>query len=178
MSKTKPNKAKKTVKAVKKTDPVAKAKTEIQTIKENIQAFNKRLAAQRKDYAKQTNAELMSVFKSIFDLWPCVKSIGWDQFTPDWNDGDTCYFGVNDIYVNGKDTYDDEEDAEEEVEVELSKEDAKSIKEATAIVSNLIRNSESMLEEIFGDHATVTITRGNDGKSLNVSKTTCDHEDY
>ena len=41
--------------------------------------------------------------KIIFEKYPKVKSFGWNQYTPYFNDGDTCTFSVNTnwIYING-----------------------------------------------------------------------------
>lgn len=41
--------------------------------------------------------------KIIFEKYPKVKSFGWNQYTPYFNDGETCFFSVNTdwIYING-----------------------------------------------------------------------------
>jgi hypothetical protein len=57
------------------------------------------------DYKKQTDAinikkrgltkeVLLKKAKLIFDKHPALSSFGWTQYTPYFNDGEACYFGV------------------------------------------------------------------------------------
>ena len=41
--------------------------------------------------------------KNIFEKYPKIESFGWNQYTPYFNDGETCFFSVNTdwIYING-----------------------------------------------------------------------------
>jgi hypothetical protein len=40
----------------------------------------------------------------LFEENPKLKSFGWTQYTPYFNDGDTCYFSANTdyLYINGE----------------------------------------------------------------------------
>lgn len=47
-----------------------------------------------KALSKQGIAIFENAAKKIFELNPKLKSFSWTQYTPSWNDGDACYFGV------------------------------------------------------------------------------------
>jgi hypothetical protein len=51
-----------------------------------------------------SNKIFTDLTKTIFEDHPRVNSFGWHQFTPYFNDGDTCTFSVNTdyIYINGE----------------------------------------------------------------------------
>jgi hypothetical protein len=51
-----------------------------------------------------SNKIFTDLTKTIFEDHPKVNSFGWHQFTPYFNDGDTCTFSVNTdyIYINGE----------------------------------------------------------------------------
>jgi len=49
---------------------------------------------------QEGEAAVKDAFKDIFDKYPEVRSIVWAQYTPYFNDGDACYFGVHDFDVN------------------------------------------------------------------------------
>ena len=42
-------------------------------------------------------------FKLLFENYPDVEAVRWTQYTPYFNDGDTCTFSVHDGYVKLKD---------------------------------------------------------------------------
>lgn len=46
----------------------------------------------------------LSSFKKLFEETPKLKSFAWSQYTPYFNDGDTCYFSANTDYliINGE----------------------------------------------------------------------------
>jgi hypothetical protein len=50
-------------------------------------------------------------FKSAFESNPDVKAMRWNQYTPYFNDGDECVFGVNDLMVKAENP-EDAEDAD------------------------------------------------------------------
>ena len=71
----------------------------------------KRLKEKQKeisDLKKQMIVESNSIFtdltKEFFDENPELESFGWNQYTPYFNDGDTCEFSANTdyIYINGE----------------------------------------------------------------------------
>ena len=77
----------------------------IAEIKEK-QAEIKRL---QKELQEKSSKIFLSSFKKLFEETPKLKSFAWTQYTPYFNDGDTCHFSANTDYliING----DHEDDA-------------------------------------------------------------------
>lgn len=78
-----------------------------------ITELKKQINAAR-DEARKTFA---SAFGEIFDKYPKVKTIGWPQYTPYFNDGDVCEFYSHHEYcqyINGI-SIDDSEDLIDEL---------------------------------------------------------------
>lgn len=77
----------------------------LETIKAEIAAFDEK----RKALVKELQTQFPSMFVELFKQAPNLESIGWTQYTPYFNDGDTCEFGVHtdDLYLNGVNLYDD-----------------------------------------------------------------------
>lgn len=124
--------------------------------------------------------------KEFFQLVPQVKAFRWTQYTPYFNDGDTCEFGVNDVYftnAEGKDLndvtswgdYDGENEniwsessyifdsmseyyakRREELGVTFTPEQVRAIVD----ISNMIQSHEmkDIMEAMFGDHVVITAT--------------------
>lgn len=69
--------------------------------------------AEMKKMAKEKGSEMiLELFKPLFDLG--VVQISWTQYTPYFNDGEACEFGVGDTYISftevAADGYLDEEE--------------------------------------------------------------------
>lgn len=58
------------------------------------------------EFIKQQQVEMLAaaegLFTAVFDNFDFVEAIVWTQYTPGFNDGDPCEFGVHDFYVMGK----------------------------------------------------------------------------
>lgn len=85
-------------------------------------------------------------FKDLFAQHPEVVKIQWRQYTPYFNDGDTCEFGMHGVTIHDKDgnQFEDWGDGP------LNK-----------IAGSTERELECLLDVIkkaFGDHAEVTVT--------------------
>lgn len=106
---------------------------------------------------------------NVFVMYPDIKSLSWSQYTPYFNDGDSCEFSVGDIYVSnykGISHYgewdNDDEDEPEDLQVrshyELKRAGAK-YKELVEILEFMNSSvGEDVLYELFGDHVTVEAT--------------------
>jgi len=57
----------------------------------------------KKEMVEASNKIFTELTKSIFEENPKLQSFGWNQYTPYFNDGDTCTFSANTdyIYING-----------------------------------------------------------------------------
>ncbi len=131
------------------------AKTEYENKKTELHNY----VQQMRESAKKYFAESC---QQIFKDYPVLVSFSWRQYTPYFNDGDTCHFGVHEVSeVNGQDVYDlDEEDGVYQM-LKVA------IDACEALVSSF---DEDDMEAMFGDHVTVTVTRDS------VETESCDHD--
>jgi len=135
---------------------------------------------------KQIEKIAADAFKELavefFENHPDIVSCGWTQYTPYWNDGDTCTFSANTEYpivtFKAKDgkiiRYDEnngtlyqadsavvEDDIEfsEDEELEMEPYDNEISKHSKAVSKFLSVFDEDDLETMFGDHVEVTVKR-------------------
>ena len=140
-------------------------------------AFDKLLNEQRELQKKfQTTAQALfkETTKEFFDKNPNVTGIVWTQYTPYFNDGDTCEFGVNDAtFTNAPDPENirwgeyegDEETAADGSEIftwEGWGEAPRDLDQGMCnAFSRMICSSEmeDVMKAMFGDHVKVVATR-------------------
>ena len=138
------------------------------------QAEIKRLQKELQDKSSEI---FLSSFKNLFEETPKLKSFAWSQYTPYFNDGDTCYFSANTDYltING----DNEDDAtwsqekkviswgtwnrEKKVyEGRIEQDNPDYDKELTEAVNKVKKFlslfDNSFYQTQFGDHTMVTVT--------------------
>jgi len=76
-----------------------------------IQEEFDKLIAEQSELAKRFQAKAQELFKQttkeFFDKNPAVTAIVWTQYTPFFNDGDTCEFSVNEPYFTNVKDLDD-----------------------------------------------------------------------
>lgn len=106
-----------------------------------------------KKFQDKLQTALKEEFKKFFDENPDVKFITWLQFTPYFNDGDECRFGVHDFY------YDVVEPEELERWGEYPKDES--------LVSGQVKNNwkkfekdlwtipKEIFKQMFGDHVQI-----------------------
>jgi hypothetical protein len=116
--------------------------------------------------------------KEIFEKHPKVESFGWNQYTPYFNDGDTCVFSANTDYiiVNGEYADDAEWSSEKNVTNWGTYNREKKVYEGRVevlnenydrdldIASTEIRNflatfDDDFFYNSFGDHTEITVTK-------------------
>jgi len=136
---------------------------------------------------QKPQAEFEKFVQAMLDD-PFIRSFGWRQYTPYFNDGDTCVFSAGGLWVL---TTADPEDAEvggwdDEYNIDAYSthptlggyEDKKYVGShedsyaSADKLSDAVENGEfdNVLLNLFGDHASVTITR--DG----ITVDTCEHD--
>jgi hypothetical protein len=114
---------------------------------------------------------LKEAFKELFDKHPRLESVIWAQYTPYFNDGDPCYFGVHDFDPVVSEAEDADEDEEEEEYGDtdysygertyaLKKSGDKELEAIAEAVSDLNGDiPDDVLEHVFGDHCKIIATR-------------------
>jgi hypothetical protein len=131
----------------------------------------------KKEMIEASNKIFTELTQSIFEEHPKVKSFGWNQYTPYFNDGDTCHFSANVdyIYINGDSADDadwvsennitnygtwnrDKKVYEGRTEIPNLNYDKELVK-ANDEIREFLRNfDDDFFMSQFGDHAEVTIT--------------------
>lgn len=137
--------------------------------------------------------KLKPTIKSIFDMDSRLKDISWTQYTPYFNDGDTCEFSRNDLGFNGV-MYDDyDEDSSDPYVAGHNSQtifekgsDGRYVKvpnpKFDQLCYDVIKTAREFFNSIpddiwldlYGDHVKITITN-NDG-NIEITESNCDHE--
>ena len=131
----------------------------------------------KKEMLEASNKIFTDLTKTIFEDHPKVKSFGWNQYTPYFNDGETCEFSANVDYIqiNGEPVDESEWISETKITNYGTWNREKREYEGRTEVANLnydpelvsasdeirefLRNfDEDFFMSQFGDHAEVTIT--------------------
>lgn len=126
-----------------------------------------RLKAEAKEAAKNASrAAFETGAKAIFDQFPGLESFGFTAYTPYFNDGDTCTFGVNaeEPWLNGEHSksldpgYKYEYKNGRYVKVETGNRNP--LLDAVKPISEFVYSfDEDDIEAMFGDHVKVAVTR-------------------
>ncbi len=105
----------------------------------------------------------------VFDAHPRLKSFSWRQYTPYFNDGDTCTFSANADYCDVTLSGANEGDEDIELEEGWSK-DAAEKEICEAVQAFLGEFDDDDFYDMFDDHVKVTVTR----EGTEVSE--CEHD--
>lgn len=143
----------------------------------------------KKEMIEASNKIFTELTKSIFEEHPKVESFGWTQYTPYFNDGDTCTFSAQTdyIYINGASVDDSDWVSETTITNYGTWNREKRVYEGRTEVPNLnydpelvkandeirefLRNfDEDFFLSQFGDHAEITVT------AEGVSVDECEHD--
>lgn len=142
-----------------------------------------KMAAARRQIEKTAKSVFKEMSAEFFENNPAIRSFGWNQYTPYWNDGNTCTFNANTEYPfftftakDGRGLQYDENMGEltelgtavkdEEADVEYSPDETidytpyeKEINKHSKAVTNFLGEfSEDDLQTMFGDHQQITVT--------------------
>ena len=128
-------------------------------------------ASIKKELTEKLTSRLNDEFKRCFEEYPELTLIKWSQFTPYFNDGDTCEFNINSFTVsNAKNSelvntwgeYDISKGPEPEdlILIEyLRNSKYELIKEIEDFAQSEL--GEGIFKSVFGDHVIVTVTKDN-----------------
>lgn len=107
--------------------------------------------------------------QELFRLIPRLKALIWSQYSPYFNDGDECVFGVNSVSAMSfiPEDFDfqipeDEEEQNHFIISDYDDENRESLSEleirAINAMSNFIETNEELMEDLFGNHVYVILT--------------------
>lgn len=133
----------------------------------SIKAKLSELEEKRKVALEEIRKEFPTLLIPIFQKSKLITSIGWTQYTPYFNDGEECTFGVHNdsLLINGEDEYDlewyswkiDEYLKSGKYADEKDKwniDEYKIVEEFKEVLSQI---PEDFYKELFGDHSEVTV---------------------
>lgn len=138
------------------------------TIQEEIQKYREERAKLQRYFTENGMRLFSGLFSDILKKYPNVTSLTWAQYTPYFNDGESCIFGVHndDIRLNNDDDYNMyvssygmDDDVAEHYSFENLSQGQTFCKEIFEVFSQF--TDEEMLD-LFGDHVEVTVY--SDGK--------------
>lgn len=120
-----------------------------------LKSLTKKLETLKKELQKEGKEAFSLATADLFLNHPPLKSFGWKQYTPYFNDGDPCVFRVcSDPDINGVDGYDLYED--EQVPGYTDYESMDSVRDDIDQLINAL--PDEIMETIFGE-GRVTIHR-------------------
>lgn len=148
--------------------------------KMDLDTFKQQKADLQAQISKHGKKMLATEFNQFFEANPTVEAVQWTQYTPYFNDGDSCEFGRNDmsIKISGKIKVVNYKGEEQEIggdeggndddgfidQYELCSDRNKD--PGTAALGKALKKLETALSDIddifldtFGDHVEVTCTR-------------------
>lgn len=133
----------------------------------------------RKEYEKTVRKEFGAVLSGLtaelFSDFPEVKGIVWTQYTPHFNDGDPCEFGINEPRVMldqqfadacGDSIYNYDDESFEFITYNIRKKASKSDTELKLLAmeeklnefQRFLNEFSMVVEETYGDGVKVTVT--------------------
>lgn len=141
----------------------------IQKIQEEFKVFEEK----KKALAEQLQQEFPQILAPLFEKSKKINSVSWRQYTPYFNDGDTCEFGVynDDLDVNGESNYDLDwwswevkwylkgEDKYKNIFNDNPSLDLEECKVYMEFIEVLTSIPDDFYKDLFGDHVEVTVLR-------------------
>jgi hypothetical protein len=131
----------------------------INTLQNIINEFESRVNTLKQNMLNDFKSVINDVFSEVFNAHPEIEKIAWTQYTPYFNDGESCIFNVHDVYFLRTD--DTQELKESHIYEWHSAGWGDDVKNFPALkkLNALITSSEDILLMMFGDHCQITVTR-------------------
>lgn len=134
---------------------------------EDLKKLSDTIVESKKKMVEEGKKTIKKALKEFFSAFPSVDSIRWSQYTPYFNDGDACEFGVNNVHVKFVDGFvpdidPDNEYVDPEYEFDELGIDSKlktQLEKATNSLNDNFSDMDEILKEAFGDHVEVTVTK-------------------
>lgn len=120
----------------------------------------KALQTELKNKMKTEGASaIATAINEVFEKHPEIKAIGWQQYTPYFNDGDACVFGMHGFYYSKTDVDPENviEPTDDEPWIYASRRDP--MDEAVSNLECTLDDVSELMKAAFGDHVYVIATR-------------------
>jgi len=80
----------------------------------DLKVLSDKMTEMRKEMQTEGKKALKLALKEFFSAFPMVEAIRWNQYTPYFNDGDACVFGVYEASIKLTDVDTDKVDLDED----------------------------------------------------------------
>ena len=129
------------------------------SMKERYLELKVKLDELKEKITKEYQSAFCEICKELFDNNPTIEAFRWNQYTPYFNDGESCEFGVNSPFIKivGLELSEDDDEYGDSFFCEYFF-DKKYRKEYKA-VEELTKTFEGSFRDMFGDGVTVTVNR-------------------
>ena len=141
-------------------------------LKTQIEAMQESMKQMRTDLTAKMRLAFTEGAKSLFETHPKLKSFGWTQYTPYFNDGEACEFSTNidseQLYINDTRVDDEDEDGKYPL-LDETWEGGKYVPnpdydiELGAALNDVLEFlqlfDEEYFQEAFDDHVKVTVSQ-------------------
>lgn len=116
------------------------AKKVSDSLKRKISKIQKQIEKLKGQISEDCHELFNISYQEIFENNPDFFSFAWTQYTPHWNDGDSCefYAHTDGFYINGE----DEETSFYEIETDI-----KELKKKDKVIKNLQKEIEQLIQE-------------------------------
>lgn len=129
-------------------------------LKAEMKAFHDKVKAAREELNVVAKKQFKEFSTQLFDIHPNLELFGWTQYTPYFNDGDECIFGVNDCFVVMKNQLEEYQNGDHWDFASTYNETDKERIAAFKDIRNFLSNFEDEdMQHMFGDHIKVEVTR-------------------
>lgn len=85
---------------------------DLSALEEQMSALNKEIAALKKSHIESSKKVFHNAVAAFFKAFPEIEAMMWHQYTPYFNDGDSCEFSVHDLYFVTKEDKQNLDDGE------------------------------------------------------------------
>jgi len=106
----------------------------------------------REKLVNDVRVEFPSLIMPLMNMSDRIQSISWNQYTPWFNDGDTCEFSANYRYLDINGQYSSTL-FRDEAWSEADKNVVKNMQEAMSVIP------DEIYKDVFGDHAQITVSK-------------------
>lgn len=133
---------------------------------EDLKKLSNTIVEAKKKMADEGKKTIKNSLKEFFSAFPCIESIQWTQYTPYFNDGDACEFGVNNVQIKFVDGFVNTGESEGHIdpeyeldELEIDGKLKNQLMKATSALDDNFDDMSEILKEAFGDHVEITVTK-------------------
>jgi hypothetical protein len=151
--------------------------TKLEAIKAKYDAIKAEYDAVLESVEPMIGKVMAEAFAPVFEKYPKLQAIRWNQYTPYFNDGDACYFSAHNPEVN---LFNEDEDCQDEDDFNgfysglLTDDERKAMSADINAVYNIL--DEYQKEKLFGDGVRVYFRRAEQGNLPEFETEEYDHD--